>query len=83
LQIQNYGLRRPLEFSGIRTAIPYKSHENFKLTGVRLVKNNPVKKMVNYWQLWLPLYRKNTVCYCFTVLKLTAKYRIVSYSIKL
>jgi len=30
-------------------------------------KNNPVKKkMVNYWQLWLPAsYRKNTVCYCF------------------
>jgi len=29
-------------------------------------KNDPVKKTVNYWQLWLSAsYCKNTVCYCF------------------
>jgi len=32
------------------------------------VKNNPVKKTVNYLQLWLPAsYRNYTVCYCFCV----------------
>jgi len=35
------------------------------------VKNNPVKKNVNYWQLWLlASYRNNTVCYCFCAVKL-------------
>jgi len=35
---------------------------------LRSFLNNPVKKTVNYWQLWLPAsYRNCTVCYCFCV----------------
>jgi len=46
----------------------HSSDESHMINQSSTVKNNPVKKTVNYWQLWMPaLYRNYTVCYCVCV----------------